>query len=43
MVAFTMKRSWEAEQVMKWLQAQEWGLMILDGKSEQGQILAHAV
>ncbi len=31
MVAHTTKRSWEAEQVMKWLKEQEWGLMILDG------------
>ncbi|XP_072030042.1 general transcription and DNA repair factor IIH helicase/translocase subunit XPB-like [Amphiura filiformis] len=30
MVAHTTKRSWEAEQVMKWLKEQEWGLMILD-------------
>ncbi|XP_038044860.1 general transcription and DNA repair factor IIH helicase subunit XPB-like [Patiria miniata] len=30
MVAHTTKRSWEAEQVMKWLRQQEWGLMLLD-------------
>nr|XP_054767701.1 general transcription and DNA repair factor IIH helicase subunit XPB-like [Lytechinus pictus] len=30
MVAHTTKRSWEADQVMQWLQSQEWGLMILD-------------
>uniref|UniRef100_A0A6P8IG39 General transcription and DNA repair factor IIH helicase/translocase subunit XPB n=1 Tax=Actinia tenebrosa TaxID=6105 RepID=A0A6P8IG39_ACTTE len=30
MVSHTGKRSWEAEQVMSFLQAQEWGLMILD-------------
>ncbi len=33
MIAHTTKRSWEAEQVMKWLQEQEWGLMLLDGKT----------
>ncbi|KAJ8946724.1 hypothetical protein NQ318_020818 [Aromia moschata] len=25
-----MRRSWEAEQTMKWLQEQEWGIMVLD-------------
>ncbi|XP_072179023.1 general transcription and DNA repair factor IIH helicase/translocase subunit XPB-like [Diadema setosum] len=30
MVAHTTKRSWEADQVMQWMQSQEWGLMILD-------------
>ncbi|XP_071802961.1 general transcription and DNA repair factor IIH helicase/translocase subunit XPB-like [Asterias amurensis] len=30
MVAHSTKRSWEAEQVMKWLRDQEWGLMLLD-------------
>lgn len=30
MVAHTTKRSWEADQVMQWLQKQEWGLMLLD-------------
>ncbi|XP_030829928.1 general transcription and DNA repair factor IIH helicase subunit XPB-like [Strongylocentrotus purpuratus] len=30
MVAHSTKRSWEADQVMQWLQSQEWGLMILD-------------
>ncbi len=24
------KRSWEAEQTMKWIQEQEWGIMVLD-------------
>lgn len=32
MITHTQKRSWEAEQTMKWLQDQEWGIMILDGK-----------
>ncbi|KAK3753721.1 hypothetical protein QZH41_013801, partial [Actinostola sp. cb2023] len=31
MVSHTGKRSWEAEQVMHFLQNNEWGLMILDG------------
>lgn len=30
MMGHSMKRSWEAEQVMKWIKSQEWGLMILD-------------
>ncbi|XP_060581093.1 general transcription and DNA repair factor IIH helicase subunit XPB-like [Ruditapes philippinarum] len=30
MLAHTMKRSWEAEKVMEWMQSQEWGLMVLD-------------
>ena len=30
MITHTQKRSWEAEQVMKWLTEQEWGLMLLD-------------
>ncbi|PIK62436.1 putative TFIIH basal transcription factor complex helicase XPB subunit-like [Apostichopus japonicus] len=30
MVAHSTKRSWEADQVMQWLQNQEWGLMLLD-------------
>lgn len=32
MITHTQKRSWEAEQTMKWLQDQEWGIMVLDGK-----------
>lgn len=32
MITHTQKRSWEAEQTMKWLQEQEWGIMVLDGK-----------
>lgn len=32
MLAHTNKRSWEAEQMMQWLQSKEWGLMVLDGK-----------
>lgn len=32
MITHTQKRSWEAEQTMKWLQEQEWGIMLLDGK-----------
>ncbi|KAL1124426.1 hypothetical protein AAG570_001054, partial [Ranatra chinensis] len=30
MITHTQKRSWEAEQTMKWLQNQEWGIMVLD-------------
>ncbi|KAG9508893.1 General transcription and DNA repair factor IIH helicase subunit XPB, partial [Fragariocoptes setiger] len=30
MITHTQKRSWEAEQAMKWLTDQEWGLMLLD-------------
>ncbi|CAG9862163.1 unnamed protein product [Phyllotreta striolata] len=30
MITHTQRRSWEAEQTMKWLQEQEWGLMLLD-------------
>lgn len=30
MVSHTQKRSWEADQMMKWVQDQEWGLMLLD-------------
>jgi DNA excision repair protein ERCC-3 len=32
MITHTQRRSWEAEQTMKWLQEQEWGIMVLDGK-----------
>jgi len=32
MITHTQKRSWEAEQTMRWLQDQEWGIMVLDGK-----------
>lgn len=32
MITHTQKRSWEAEQTMKWIQEQEWGIMVLDGK-----------
>ena len=31
MIAHSTKRSWEAQQVMDWLESQEWGLMLLDG------------
>lgn len=31
MITHTQKRSWEAEQTMRWLQEQEWGIMVLDG------------
>ena len=27
---YLQKRSWEAEQTMKWIQEQEWGIMVLD-------------
>lgn len=30
MITHTQRRSWEAEQTMKWLQDQEWGIMVLD-------------
>ncbi|GAB0091966.1 General transcription and DNA repair factor IIH helicase subunit XPB [Sergentomyia squamirostris] len=30
MITHTQKRSWEAEQTMRWLQDQEWGIMVLD-------------
>lgn len=30
MITHMQKRSWEAEQVMRWLKEQEWGLMLLD-------------
>ena len=30
MITHTQKRSWEADQVMRWLTEQEWGIMLLD-------------
>lgn len=30
MITHTQRRSWEAEQTMKWLKGQEWGLLLLD-------------
>ena len=30
MITHTQKRSWDAEQCMKWIQEQEWGIMVLD-------------
>lgn len=30
MIAHSMRRSYEAEQMMKWMKEQEWGLMLLD-------------
>lgn len=30
MITHAQKRSWEAEQVMRWVKEQEWGLMLLD-------------
>ncbi|XP_018569515.1 DNA excision repair protein haywire [Anoplophora glabripennis] len=30
MITHTQRRSWEAEQTMKWLKEQEWGIMVLD-------------
>lgn len=39
MLTHTQKRSWEAEQTMKWLQTQEWGIMVLDGKYFKDRIL----
>jgi len=43
MITHTQKRSWEAEQTMQWLQKQEWGIMVLDGKCYQlnAVILSH--
>jgi hypothetical protein len=39
MISHTTKRSWEAERVMEWLQNQEWGLMLLDGKWDDKQVM----
>lgn len=39
MITHTQKRSWEAEQTMKWLQEQEWGIMVLDGQFLGSKIL----
>lgn len=30
MIAFSGKRSYEAERLMEWIKGQEWGLMVLD-------------
>lgn len=30
MITHSQRRSWEAEQTMKWIQEQEWGIMVLD-------------
>ncbi|GLV34549.1 haywire [Carabus blaptoides fortunei] len=30
MITHTQRRSWEAEQTMKWLQDQEWGIVVMD-------------
>ena len=30
MITHTQKRPWEADQTMKWIQEQEWGIMVLD-------------
>lgn len=30
MISHTQKRSWEADQMMKWVQDQEWGLLLMD-------------
>merc|ERR1712223_997625 len=30
MITHTQRRSWEAEETMKWIQDQEWGIMVLD-------------
>ncbi|KAJ8924835.1 hypothetical protein NQ315_000989 [Exocentrus adspersus] len=30
MITHSQRRSWEAEQTMKWLKEQEWGIMVLD-------------
>lgn len=47
MITHTQKRSWEAEQTMRWLQEQEWGIMVLDGKflfeSLSKVICSHAI
>ena len=34
MITHTQKRSWEASETMKWLQDQEWGIMVLDEVSK---------
>ena len=39
MITHTQRRSWEAEQTMKWVQEQEWGIMVLDGKLQQKKTL----
>lgn len=39
MITHTQKRSWEAEQTMKWIQEQEWGIMVLDGKEHNLKII----
>lgn len=38
MITHTQKRSWEAEQTMKWIQEQEWGIMVLDGRKQLSQL-----
>lgn len=43
MLAHTTKRSWEAEKVMEWMQSQEWGLMVLDGKWKVDSYWEHTV
>lgn len=30
MITHTQRRSWEAEETMKWIQEQDWGIMVLD-------------
>ena len=30
MITHTQRRSWEAEQTMKWIKEQEWGIMVMD-------------
>merc|ERR1719234_35807 len=34
MITHTQRRSWEAEQTMKWIQEQEWGIMELGGRAD---------
>lgn len=39
MITHTQKRSWDAENTMRWLQEQEWGIMVLDGKFQYSYYL----
>lgn len=32
MVAYTGKRTYQADEAMRYLESQEWGLLLLDGK-----------
>lgn len=43
MITHTQKRSWDAENTMRWLQEQEWGIMVLDGKFRYSYYLKQIV